>query len=111
MNTKNVFPPTYLFIAIVMLVALHFLFPGAHVIVFPWNLLGALPFGVGVVMNLIADRVFKNVGTTVKPYEASTTLITTGVFRISRNPMYVGFVLMLLGIAIFVGSLTPINEN
>lgn len=56
---------------------------------------------------MFADRAFKKVETTVKPHEESTTLITDGVFRLSRNPMYVGFVLILLGIAIFVGSLTP----
>ena len=89
------------------MLVLHFLFPGAKLITLPWNLLGAVPLVLGIAMNLIADRAFKKVGTTVKPYEESTTLITEGVFRMSRHPMYVGFVLILFGIAIFVGSLTP----
>jgi len=107
MKNKSVLPPTYLFVAIVIMLVLHFLFPGAKLITLPWNLLGAVPLVLGIAMNLIADRAFKKVGTTVKPYEESTTLITEGVFRMSRHPMYVGFVLILFGIAIFVGSLTP----
>lgn len=103
----KVLPPTYLFIAIVIMVALHFLFPVAKFITLPWNVLGIIPLVLGIAMNLIADRAFKKVGTTVKPYEASRTLITEGVFRVSRHPMYVGFVLILLGIAIFMGSLMP----
>lgn len=107
MNPQKVLPPTYLLIAIVIMVALHFLFPGAYMISFPWNLSGLIPFGIGCVLNAVADRVFKKVGTTVKPFQQSTTLIRDGVFQLTRNPMYVGFVLILLGIAIFVGSLTP----
>ena len=107
MKERRVLPPTYLFVAIVITVVLHFLLPGAKIIAYPWNLLGVVPLVLGIVMNLIADRAFKKVGTTVKPYEESTTLITEGVFRVSRHPMYVGFVLILLGIAILAGSLTP----
>jgi protein-S-isoprenylcysteine O-methyltransferase Ste14 len=107
MNPQKVLPPTYLLIAIVIMVALHFLVPGAHIISFPWNLSGVVPFGIGCLINVVADRAFKKAGTTVKPFQQSTTLIRDGVFRLTRNPMYVGFVLILLGIAIFVGSLTP----
>ncbi|GAK56824.1 hypothetical protein U27_03788 [Candidatus Vecturithrix granuli] len=107
MNNTHILPPTYLLIAIVLMIVLHFLVPLVKVISFPWNLLGLLPFGAGCVLNACADRAFKKVGTTVKPFQEPTTLITDGVFRLTRHPMYVGFVLILLGIAIFVGSMTP----
>ncbi|MDY0094574.1 MAG: isoprenylcysteine carboxylmethyltransferase family protein [Candidatus Vecturithrix sp.] len=107
MNIKNILPPTYLLIAIVSMVALHFLAPLTSLISFPWNMLGLIPFAIGVGINMLADNAFKRANTTVKPDETSTTLITDGVFRLTRNPMYVGFVLILFGIAIFVGSLSP----
>jgi len=107
MKSKGVLPPTYLFVAIVAMVALHFLLPGRHVIGFPWNLFGVVPVAAGLAMNLVADRAFKKHVTTVKPFEESATLITGGVFRISRHPMYLGFMLILAGIAVFMGSLTP----
>jgi len=102
-----VLPPTYLFIAIAIMVVLHFVFPVGKFIVFPWRLLGAIPLALGILINLIADRAFKRHKTTVKPFEGSTLLITSGVFRFSRHPMYLGFVLILMGIAVFMGSLMP----
>jgi protein-S-isoprenylcysteine O-methyltransferase Ste14 len=69
--------------------------------------LGIISFVVGLGLNLIGDRTFKKCKTTVKPFEESTTLVTSGVFQISRNPMYLGFVLILSGIAILMGSLAP----
>jgi len=107
MKHEKVLPPSYLFVSIVTMTALHFLFPVKNVVVFPLNFLGAIPLSIGIVFNLIADSALKKHKTTVKPFEKSTVLITDGIFRISRHPMYLGFVLILTGIAIFMGSLTP----
>jgi protein-S-isoprenylcysteine O-methyltransferase Ste14 len=107
MKDKPVLPPTYLLLALVMMLALHFLFPLAIAIKTPWLIVGTIPLAIGLILNLVADREFKKHQTTVKPFEESTTLITTGVYRISRNPMYLGFVLILSGVALFLGSLTP----
>jgi protein-S-isoprenylcysteine O-methyltransferase Ste14 len=47
-------------------------------------------------LNLVADRQFKLSATTVKPFEASSALLTDGAFRYSRHPMYLGMVGILL---------------
>jgi protein-S-isoprenylcysteine O-methyltransferase Ste14 len=73
----------------------------------PWNLLGLVPLALGVIVNLVADKAFHKANTTVKPFEESSALITHGVFRASRNPMYLGFVLVLIGTAVLMRSLTP----
>jgi len=108
MKRKPVLPPTYLWIAMIVMVALHFALPAAKNIHFPWQLIGLLPLALGAALNIIADRAFRTAKTTVKPFQESTALITDGVYRISRHPMYLGFVLMLLGLAILLGSLTPL---
>ena len=100
-------PPTYLFSAIAVMAVLHFLFPLAKIVPPPWNLLGAVPLVFGIILNLLADRAFKKRETTVKPFEESTALITSGVFRISRHPMYLGMLLILAGIGILMRSLSP----
>lgn len=108
MKGKRALPPTYLFTASVAMILLHFLFPVAYVVSYPWQLLGCLPLLLGIVFNLIADKACKINHTTVKPFEESTVLITTGVFRFSRHPMYLGMVLILVGIAMLLGSLMPL---
>ena len=107
MKTKRTLPPTYLLISIVTMSLLHFLAPVSAVIPYPWTLLGAVPLIAGATFNLLADSAFKRAQTTVKPFEKSTVLITTGVFQISRHPMYLGMTLILIGLAVFMGTITP----
>jgi protein-S-isoprenylcysteine O-methyltransferase Ste14 len=107
MKALKITPPVYLFLSIAIMLLLHFLLPKTRVLPFPWNLFCLIPLVLGIVMNLVADRSFKKNKTTVKPLEESTALITDGVFRFSRHPMYLGFVFILLGIASLMGSLTP----
>ena len=108
MKKKRALPPIYLILSIVTMVLLHFLIPASKIAPYPWNLLGILVLVIGVSLNLMADAVFKREQTTVKPFEKSTALVVTGVFQISRHPMYLGMVLILLGIAILMGTLTPL---
>jgi protein-S-isoprenylcysteine O-methyltransferase Ste14 len=105
---KKLLPPAYVLASIVLMAALHFTVPAARLIASPWNFLGVIPLAVGIVINIVADRAFHRAGTTVKPFQQSTSLITTGVYRLSRHPMYLGLVLVVLGIAVITGSLTPL---
>ena len=107
MKRKPVLPPTYLWAAMIVMAALHFVFPVARLIPFPWQLAGVLPLLLGAALNISADKAFRDARTTVKPFQESAALVTTGVYRLSRHPMYLGFVLILLGLAILLGSLTP----
>jgi protein-S-isoprenylcysteine O-methyltransferase Ste14 len=77
------------------------------VIASPWNLAGIVLMITGVIINIGADNTFRSTGTTVKPFAESTHLVTSGLYRFSRNPMYFGFVLVLFGLAILLGSLVP----
>ena len=111
MSKNNVFvkilPPTYLLITLMVMLAVHFLIPMVTLFPFPWNLLGLLPLILGIVINILADREFHKTDTTVKPFEESSALITNGVYQFSRHPMYLGMALVLVGVAMLLGSLTP----
>ena len=100
-------PPAYLFAALSAMVLLHFLVPVYQLTPRPWNAIGLIPLITGIVLNLAADALLKKHGTTVKPFENSTVLITSGVYKFSRNPMYLGMILMLIGVALLMGSITP----
>ncbi|MBN1357018.1 isoprenylcysteine carboxylmethyltransferase family protein [bacterium] len=103
----KIHPPTYLFIALILMVIAHFFLPSARLIVFPWTLIGALPLAAGILLNLIADKLLKECRTTVKPNENPTAMITGSVYRVCRHPMYLGMLLILLGLGILLGTLTP----
>ena len=62
--------------------------------------------GVGLVIDLISVAAFFRTRTTVNPLspEQATELVTTGLYRISRNPMYLGLALILLGWTIWLGT-------
>lgn len=62
--------------------------------------------GIGFVYFAVMD--FRKHKTTVNPLQLSnaTSLVTTGVYSISRNPMYVGMTLLTLSFAIFLGTLS-----
>ncbi|WP_455376601.1 methyltransferase family protein [Kaarinaea lacus] len=64
-------------------------------------------FAIGLALVIISGYQFRKVTTTVDPLSPhqTTTLITTGFYRYSRNPMYIGFFLFLLAWGIFLGSL------
>ena len=86
---------------------LHLFIPVHQLMPYPGNAAGLLPLLLGIALNHISDKTLKRHGTTVNPFEEPTTLLTTGVFSFSRNPMYLGMVLILLGVALLLGSLSP----
>lgn len=100
-------PPHYVALAILTMVALRVIFPWRPLVLFPWSLAGMLPLGLGVALNLVADAQLKRHATTVKPFEESAALVTTGAYGICRHPMYLGGALILLGLGVILGCATP----
>ncbi len=100
-------PPVYLYTALLIMLLLHLLIPMLRFIHYPYTLIGILPIAIGIVLNLAADSILKKYNATVKPMLFTEVLIITGVFGRTRNPMYLGFILILLGISIFLGSILP----
>ncbi|MGH7725411.1 MAG: methyltransferase family protein [Candidatus Eiseniibacteriota bacterium] len=67
----------------------------------------ALVFG-GPVLSLIAIRQFRRAGTSMFPNEPAAALVTSGPYRWSRNPMYIGATVNCVGIAVFANALAPL---
>lgn len=101
-------PPAFFFGALALEAALHFGFPATSVISAPWRWLGAIPILIGVAVMVLGDQQFKRAETAISPYDRPSVLVHGGVFRISRNPMYLGMVVTLLGEAVAFGTLTPL---
>jgi protein-S-isoprenylcysteine O-methyltransferase Ste14 len=96
-------------LAAALMWALHRWLPLSHLIASPWNYLAAIPVVIGRVITVAAGRAFRRARTTfdpVKPRETSC-LVTDGVFQFSRNPMYLGLLLLLIGWALWLGTVSP----
>ncbi len=70
------------------------------------SILSIVIFLIGVTIIGIGGFVFKREKTTVNPMfpERATFLVTTHIYRYSRNPMYVGFFLWLLASFLYIGN-------
>jgi protein-S-isoprenylcysteine O-methyltransferase Ste14 len=102
---RRVVPPVYLLMSLVSMTLLHTYFPIAQVAARPYSYAGAVLMVIGIGMAGYSAFSFDRAGTPVVPFEPSTALVTGGFYRITRNPMYLGMVLLLLGFAMFLGTL------
>jgi protein-S-isoprenylcysteine O-methyltransferase Ste14 len=59
---------------------------------------------VGLAIGGLAVRRFRSAGTSVVPGEPSTVLLETGPYRYTRNPIYIGIILIYSGLAIMATS-------
>jgi protein-S-isoprenylcysteine O-methyltransferase Ste14 len=83
---------------------LHFL--GAHVIV--RYVIGAVLGLGGFVMIGLGTRRFVAAGTNIPPNLPTTALVVDGIYERTRNPLYLGSVLVYVGLSIAAGSLWAI---
>ena len=63
-------------------------------------------FGFALAVVVIAVRGFRKAKTTVDPFhpESASAIVTSGIYRLTRNPMYLGFLLALIALAVFLGN-------
>jgi protein-S-isoprenylcysteine O-methyltransferase Ste14 len=104
---KPIYPPTYLLVAMLLMVGLHFVVPITPVVTAPLRYVGAAFVGLGLGLILWCALLFHRAKTTITPFERPAELVVRGPYRVSRNPIYVGMLCLLLGTAVLLGSLTP----
>ena len=106
MEQKRTFPPpVYLVLTLIVMTVLNFHLPIVRLWGAPVSYAGSILIVIGTLMTGYSARLFAIAGTPLIPFERTTTLITHGLYRFTRNPMYLGLVLIVLGVAILQGSL------
>lgn len=101
-------PPLYALLAGLVILGLHRYLPGPVIVRGPvghWAWVIAVAAGFLTLWSVV---VFRSAGTTVNPLTPSkaSRLVARGPYQISRNPMYLGFVVVLLAWASYLGSLS-----
>jgi protein-S-isoprenylcysteine O-methyltransferase Ste14 len=105
MKTPKILPPFIVLLCFLISLGLHLLLKGK----IPWRhqnyFAGIIFLAGGFTLMMWARCLFKKCKTPIKPAEIPTAMVTEGPYRVTRNPMYLGFALMLLGTAFLVGTL------
>ncbi|MEN8193325.1 MAG: isoprenylcysteine carboxylmethyltransferase family protein [Bacteroidota bacterium] len=96
---KLYIPPTLIVYCFLSMVLLYFFVPQYNFIRFPYNLIGLLIAFLGFTLMGKARDLFKKHQTSLN-IEKSNQLIREGVFSKTRNPMYVGMCILVIGFSI-----------
>ena len=59
---------------------------------------------LGFILGVLAVIEFRRVRATLDPKKPTKVLVTSGIYRFTRNPIYLGFVLMLIGLPLTMGT-------
>lgn len=62
----------------------------------------------GLALIVVSLGLFRASGTRAEPWQPSSALVIAGLYRATRNPMYLGMALLALGIAILFASLPAV---
>ena len=84
-------------------------FPVLAAHAFPRYLAGAALAAAGFVMIVMGTRRFQAAGTNIPPNLPTTALVVDGIYRRTRNPLYLGTTLVYLGLGVAAGSFWAIG--
>ncbi|MFB0988036.1 MAG: isoprenylcysteine carboxylmethyltransferase family protein [Gammaproteobacteria bacterium] len=100
------FPPPAIFVSCILLGAgLQYLRPVGLGIPESIEIFGYLLVLFGITIAILVATSFRRAGTAIEPWKPTTSIVTTGFYGWSRNPIYAGFCLINIGIGIASNSI------
>ncbi|MEE4205304.1 MAG: isoprenylcysteine carboxylmethyltransferase family protein, partial [Erythrobacter sp.] len=99
-------PPVQLALALLLVWLINTLFPGAAIEASVLRIMATVLLIGAVTVIAVAVGLFRRRGTTVDPRapERTSSLVTDGIYRFTRNPMYLGMLLILLAAVFWTGQ-------
>jgi protein-S-isoprenylcysteine O-methyltransferase Ste14 len=97
-------PPLIYLASIATGLALHWAWPRTLPAGLPVRLLGGALVVASLLLLRFSVQRFRAAGTPVPAWKPTTAIVRTGPYRFTRNPIYLAFSLLQLGIAIWVSS-------
>ncbi|HEY9014068.1 MAG TPA: isoprenylcysteine carboxylmethyltransferase family protein [Gemmatimonadales bacterium] len=103
-NLGIVRPPLVYLVSIAIGLALHLAWPIRFLPQWLSLPLGAATIAVAVIVFILSVRTFRIAGTPVPGNQPTTAIVRAGPYRYSRNPIYLAFSLLQLGIAFWING-------
>ena len=105
---KKIIPPVLFLICIALMVGIRNVALIQKIIPEPYNYIGIALILIGLIITVNVRRQFDKLDTEIHTFKKPRRLVTNGLFKISRNPIYLGFVISLVGVWILLGTILPI---
>jgi protein-S-isoprenylcysteine O-methyltransferase Ste14 len=103
-SKRKIIPPVYLAVTLALMFVMNRYFPLYQYSYPPFAFSGIILVLFGITMAGISAHMFRTAETGLEPFDEATTLVSGGFYQYTRNPMYMGMFLMLIGVAILFGS-------
>ena len=97
-------PPNYFYLCLILGIVLRLVFPEFKIMPSPYYISGLLLIAMGIYMVIDPWYLFKK-HDTPESFEPTTALVTDGIYKYSRNPMYLGGVLFLTGLSVTLNNI------
>lgn len=103
-------PVVIMFICMILMYLVSKVFSSFNIDFLFQNFLSIETLISGIVVSVAGVYIFKENKTTVNPMkpEGSSTLVTNGIYKFTRNPMYLGMAIVLFAYLIFLGNILSI---
>jgi protein-S-isoprenylcysteine O-methyltransferase Ste14 len=93
---------------VVLPIAGHYLLPIMTIVPRPYTYLGIAVMLLGLALATWGSMTFRNAGAGFQLHGENAVLVTSGPFQITRNPMYLGMLIWVVGLSVLLGSLTAL---
>ena len=101
---RSIIPPILFIIFIVAMGAIRLATDSTYNVSYPFIIIGLLFLVSGLLLAIRGKRLFKKLNTNIMTFEKPDFLVTEDVYKYSRNPMYLGFVIALFGIVLLMDA-------
>ncbi|MGL4321324.1 MAG: methyltransferase family protein [Paracoccaceae bacterium] len=101
-------PPLLLIMTLVAMTFLAYVWPVWRPFPTPMRIVAGVLAAIGILIAAKGARTFRMVGTNIMTFDKPNKLVTTGLFALSRNPMYLGFAICALAGGVALGAVSSL---